>query len=73
VAEARTFRNGKERDACVVVAVWARGGVEPVVRLAVRSRALGTQMRVCAPPDCVATEKCDALVVTGVASAGVWR
>ena len=29
-----------------------RGDVEPVVGLAVRLRALGAQVRVCAPPDC---------------------
>ncbi len=28
----------------------SRGGVEPVVGLAVRLRALGTQVRLCAPP-----------------------
>jgi vancomycin aglycone glucosyltransferase len=30
----------------------SRGGVEPLVALAVRSRELGAQARVCAPPDC---------------------
>jgi vancomycin aglycone glucosyltransferase len=30
-----------------------RGDVEPLVGLAVRLRALGAQVRVCAPPDCV--------------------
>ena len=29
-----------------------RGDVEPLVGLAVRLRALGAQVRVCAPPDC---------------------
>ena len=29
----------------------SRGDVEPIVGLAVRLRALGTEMRVCAPPD----------------------
>ncbi len=29
-----------------------RGDVEPLVALAVRLRALGAQVRVCAPPDC---------------------
>jgi vancomycin aglycone glucosyltransferase len=32
-------------------AYGSRGCVEPVVGLAVRLRALGTQVRVCAPPD----------------------
>ncbi len=49
------------------------GGVEPVVGLAVRLRLLGTQVRVCAPPDCAAAQGCDALVTTGVGPAGVWR
>jgi UDP:flavonoid glycosyltransferase YjiC (YdhE family) len=30
----------------------SRGGVEPLVRLAVRLRELGAEVRVCAPPDC---------------------
>jgi vancomycin aglycone glucosyltransferase len=30
----------------------SRGGVEPLVALAVRLRALGVEVRVCAPPDC---------------------
>jgi vancomycin aglycone glucosyltransferase len=30
----------------------SRGGVEPLVELAVRLRALGAEVRVCAPPDC---------------------
>ena len=49
------------------------GDVEPVVGLAVRLRALGAQVRVCAPPDCAAAEGSDALVATGVMPAGVWR
>ena len=32
----------------------SRGGVEPLVGLAVRLRALGAEVRVCAPPDCAA-------------------
>jgi len=51
----------------------SRGGVEPVVRLAVLLRALGVGVRVCAPPDCVAAEGCDALVAKDVMPAGVWR
>ncbi len=47
--------------------------VEAVVGLAVRLRALGTQVRVCAPPDCAAAEGCDALVATGVMPTGGWR
>ncbi|MGH3812464.1 MAG: glycosyltransferase, partial [Pseudonocardiaceae bacterium] len=30
----------------------SRGGVEPLVGLAVRLRELGAEVRVCAPPDC---------------------
>jgi vancomycin aglycone glucosyltransferase len=30
----------------------SRGGVEPLAALAVRLRALGAEVRVCAPPDC---------------------
>jgi vancomycin aglycone glucosyltransferase len=30
----------------------SRGGVEPLVALAVRLRALGAEVRMCAPPDC---------------------
>jgi vancomycin aglycone glucosyltransferase len=30
----------------------SRGGVEPMVALAVRLRELGAEARVCAPPDC---------------------
>jgi vancomycin aglycone glucosyltransferase len=38
-----------------------RGDAEPMVGLAVRLRALGAEVRVCAPPDCA----------TGVMPAGV--
>ena len=51
----------------------SRGDVEPMVGLAVQLRALGAEVRVCAPPDCAAAEGCDALVATGVMPAGVWR
>jgi vancomycin aglycone glucosyltransferase len=46
----------------------SRGDVEPMVGLAVQSRALA-EMRVCAPPD----EECDAPVATGVMPTGMWR
>ena len=51
----------------------SRGDVEPVVGLAVPLRALGAEVRVCAPPDCAAAEGCDAPVLRGVVPAGVWR
>jgi hypothetical protein len=44
-----------------------------MVEVAVQMRALGAEVRVCAPPDCAAAEGCDALVATDVVPAGVWR
>ena len=36
----------------VVLSTWgSRGDVEPLAGLAVRLRALGAEVRVCAPPD----------------------
>jgi vancomycin aglycone glucosyltransferase len=48
----------------------SRGDVEPMVRLAVHSRALGAEVRVYAPPDCA-----ELLSRVGVplAPIGVWR
>jgi vancomycin aglycone glucosyltransferase len=51
----------------------SRGDVEPMVGLAVQLRALGTQRRVHAPPDCAAAEGCAAPVTTGVMLTGGWR
>jgi hypothetical protein len=42
----------ESRSACALVDVWASLNVEPPVGLAVRLRALGAEVRVCAPPDC---------------------
>ena len=50
----------------------SRGDVEPMVGLAVQLRALGAEVRVCAPPDC-AELLGDAPVATGVMPTGVWR
>ena len=50
-----------------------RGDVEPLVGLAVRLRALGAEVRACAPPDRAAAEECDAPVAAGVMPNGVWR
>ena len=51
-AEARTCGNqGFTKPVCFAD-VWAALNVEPTVGLAVRLRALGAEMRVCAPPDC---------------------
>jgi vancomycin aglycone glucosyltransferase len=47
----------------------SRGDVEPMVGLAVQSRALGAETRACAPPD----EECDGPVATGLVPTGVWR
>jgi vancomycin aglycone glucosyltransferase len=38
-------------------ATGSRGDVEPLVGLAVQSRALGAEVRVCAPPDKEFTER----------------
>jgi hypothetical protein len=40
------------RSTCALVDVWVSRDVEPPVGLAVRLRALGAEVRVCAPPDC---------------------
>jgi vancomycin aglycone glucosyltransferase len=38
---------------CVLLSTYdSRGGVEPLVALAVRLRELGAEVRACAPPDC---------------------
>jgi hypothetical protein len=50
-----------QHDMRVLLSTYgSRGDVEPMVGLAVQSRALGA-------------EECDALVATGVTPAGVWR
>ena len=51
----------------------SRGDVEPMVGLAVQVRAIGAEVRVCAPPDCAAAEGCDAPVLRRVMPTGVWR
>lgn len=53
----------------LVSAYGSRRCVESVVARAVRLRALGVEVRVCAPPD----EGCDPLVMRGVMPIGVWR
>lgn len=54
-------------------AYGARGGVEPVVGLAVQLGARGAPVRMCAPPGGAAAEGCGALAATGVMPAGGWR
>ena len=65
----------------------SHGDLEPMVGPAVRLRALGAEVRVCAPPDFAellarvgeaelvptVAEESDALVATGVGPAGAWR
>jgi vancomycin aglycone glucosyltransferase len=55
----------------------SRGEVEPMVGLAVHLRALGAEVRVCAPPDKEFAERlagvCVPQVPTGLIAAGVWR
>jgi vancomycin aglycone glucosyltransferase len=61
----------------------SRGDVQPKWELAVQSRALGAEMRVCAPPDEEFEEQLAGVgeslvpvgqpVATGVMPTGVWR
>src|SRR5215217_4364527 len=50
-AEARTYGNGSSEMRVLLSTYGSRGDVEPMVGLAVRLRALGAEVRVCAPPD----------------------
>ena len=52
----------------------SRGDVEPMVGLAVQSRALGAEVRVLAPPDCAErlAEVNVPLVATALMPGGVW-
>src|SRR3712207_4265614 len=50
-AEARTYRNGSSELRVLLSTYESHGDVEPTVGLAVRLRALGAEMTVCAPPD----------------------
>src|SRR5919112_4296140 len=50
-AEARTYGNGSSEMRVLLSTYGSRADVEPMVGLAVRLRALGVEMRVCAPPD----------------------
>src|SRR5215204_7625693 len=51
-AEARTYGNGSSEMRELLSTYGSRRDVEPMVGLAVRLRALGAEVRVCAPPDC---------------------
>ena len=50
-AEARTCGNGSREVRVLLSTYGSRGDVEPMVGLAVQLRALGAEVRVCAPPD----------------------
>src|ERR1700704_575038 len=51
LAEARTCGNGVAKMR-VLLSTWgSRGDVEPLLGLAVALRALGAEVRMCAPPD----------------------
>jgi UDP:flavonoid glycosyltransferase YjiC (YdhE family) len=51
-AEASTWGNGSRDVRVLLSTCGGRGDVEPPVGLAVRLRALGAEVRGCAPPDC---------------------
>jgi vancomycin aglycone glucosyltransferase len=51
LAEARTYENGSSEVRVLLSTYGSRGDVEPMVGLAVHLRALGAEMRVCAPAD----------------------
>ncbi len=50
-AEARTYGNGGSEMRVLLSTYGSHGDIEPMVGLAVRLRALGVEMPVCAPPD----------------------
>ena len=49
--EARTWGNGSREVRVLLSTYGSRGDVEPLVGLAVQLRALGAEVRMCAPPD----------------------
>src|SRR6266542_604306 len=51
LAEARTYGNGSREMRVLLSTYGSRGDVEPLAGLAVRLRALGADVRVCASPD----------------------
>jgi UDP:flavonoid glycosyltransferase YjiC (YdhE family) len=77
-AEARTYGNGSREMRVLLSTYESHGDVEPMVGLAVQLRALGAEVRVCAPPafaELLARVGApgDALVATGVMPTGGWR
>jgi vancomycin aglycone glucosyltransferase len=72
-AEARTYGNGNSEMRVLLSTYGSHGDLEPMVGLAVRLRALGAEVRVCAPPDFaeLLARVGVPLVATGVMPAGV--
>jgi vancomycin aglycone glucosyltransferase len=72
-AEARTYGNGSSEMRVLLSTYESHGDLEPMVGLAVRSRALGAEVRRCAPPDFAEplARVGVPLVATGVMPAGV--
>jgi vancomycin aglycone glucosyltransferase len=72
-AEARTNGKGCSEMLVLLSTYESRGDVEPMVGLAVRLRALGADVRMCAPPDFAEPLALVGvpLVATGVMPAGV--
>jgi vancomycin aglycone glucosyltransferase len=72
-AEARTYGNGSSEMRVLLSLYESHGDAEPMVVLAVRSRALGMEVRRCAPLDCAEplARVGVLLVATGVGPAGV--
>jgi vancomycin aglycone glucosyltransferase len=72
-AEARTYGNGSSEMRVLLSTYESHGDLEPMVGLAVRLRALGAEVRRCAPPDFAEplARVGVPLVATGVMPAGV--
>jgi vancomycin aglycone glucosyltransferase len=72
-AEARTYRIGSSEMRVLLSTYESHGDLEPMVGLAVRSRALGAEVRMRAPPDFAEplAPVGVPLVATGVMPAGV--
>jgi vancomycin aglycone glucosyltransferase len=72
-AEARIYGNGSSEMRVLLSTYESHGDLEPMVGLAVRSRALGAEVRMCAPPDFAEplARVGVPLVATGVMPAGV--
>ena len=71
--EARTYADGGSEMRALLSTYRSHGDLEPMVGPAVRSRALGAEMPVCAPPDFAEplARVGVPLVATGVMPAGV--